>query len=176
MTLEALDELVDAGLDAIKIDVKGPSKVYERYCGVRDGESVWETAEAAVKSGLHVEIVVLVVPGVNDDMDSLTWLIERHLMRVGADTPLHFTRYHPAYKMHHPPTPVRTLEYARELAQKSGVRYPYLGNVPGHPAENTYCPRCGAELIVRRGYAVQRMNISDEGRCPTCGEDIHVVL
>ena len=96
MTLETLRFLADHGLDAIKIDVKGDSKNYRRYCGgVRGDGVVWRNAREAKRMGLHVEIVSLVVTGVNDDVASLRELAQRHAKEVGVETPLHFTRYYP---------------------------------------------------------------------------------
>nr|MBC7245399.1 AmmeMemoRadiSam system radical SAM enzyme [Chloroflexota bacterium] len=172
MTLNTLRELREAGLDAIKIDVKGDSEVYREYCAAPHGEMVWETAAAAKEMGLHVEIVNLVVTGVNDSEQALRNLIERHLQAVGPETPLHFTRYYPAYQMHAPPTPISTLEHAYELARHAGLAYPYLGNVPGHRGENTYCPSCGQLLIERSAYTVRRNLLTPQKKCPSCGRAI----
>jgi len=173
MTLATLRELQGAGLDAIKIDVKGNAQVYRQYCAAPQGEMVWETAAAAKEMGLHVEIVYLVVTGVNDSEEALHDLIHCHLQAVGPQTPLHFTRYYPAYKMRAPPTQIRTLEYAYDLARQAGLAYPYLGNVPGHhPGENTYCPSCGQLLIERSSHTVQRNLLTPLAECPFCGESI----
>lgn len=172
MTLHALRELREAGLDAIKIDVKGDAKVYREYCAAPHGELVWETAAAAKELGLHVEIVNLVVTGVNDSEQALHYVIQSHLQAVGAETPLHFTRYYPAHQMHAPPTPISTLEHAYDLARQAGLAYVYLGNVPGHPAENTYCPSCGQLLIERLGYRIRRNLLTPSKQCPSCGRSI----
>jgi len=102
-------------------------------------------------------------------------VIERHLKEAGSETPLHFTRYYPAYKFSNPPTRVETLEKAYEMAKKAGVKYPYIGNVPGHRYENTYCPNCGRALIKRFGYTITSYKITDKKRCPYCGERIPIV-
>jgi pyruvate formate lyase activating enzyme len=175
MTVETLQALRDAGLDAIKIDVKGDADVYREYCEAQAGDMVWETAAAAKEMGLHVEIVNLVVTGVNDSEAALRDLIARHLYAVGADTPLHFTRYHPAHEMRAPPTPIATLQRAHQWAHQAGVAYPYLGNVQGHPAENTYCPSCGQLLIERLAYRVRHMLLTPSGQCPACGQRIPVI-
>jgi pyruvate formate lyase activating enzyme len=175
MTVGTLQELQAAGLDAIKIDVKGDAAVYNECCDAPHGERVWETAAAAKRMGLHVEIVNLVVTGINDSEQALRDLIERHLEAVGGETPLHFTRYQPAYRMHAPPTPVHTLERAHELAWQAGVAYPYLGNVHGHPAENTYCPSCGQLLIERFSYSVRQVLLTRSKQCPACGRHIPVI-
>ncbi len=150
MTLEALRLLKESGMDGLKIDLKGDAETYREFCGGADVEKVWRNAQIAKEMGFHVEIVNLVVTGVNDDAACLRWIIERHLKEAGAETPLHFTRYYPAYKFHNPPTKVETLEKAYEMARAAGVLYLYLGNIRGHDYENTYCPKCGERLIQRR--------------------------
>jgi len=175
MTLEALKLLKEAGMDGLKIDLKGDAETYRRYCGGTDVEKVWRNTREAKKMGFHVEIVNLVVTGVNDSEECLEWIIERHLKEVGPETPLHFTRYFPAYKFSNPPTKIEVLEKAYEMAKKAGVLYPYLGNVVGHPYENTYCPKCGTVLIKRYGYFVVDYKITEEKKCPKCGFEIPII-
>jgi len=174
MTLEALRLLWDSGMDGLKIDVKGDAETYRRYCGGVDVEIVWRNAREAKKMGFHVEIVNLVVTGVNDDDECLRWVIERHLKEVGPETPLHFTRYYPAYRLNNPSTKVETIERAYEMAKEAGVAYPYIGNVPGHRYEHTYCPECGETLIKRFGYRVVRYRLTDDKRCPKCGYHVNL--
>jgi len=175
MTLRALKMLRDSGMDGIKIDMKGDAEVYRRYCGGVDVEKVWRNIREAKKMGLHVEVVSLIVTGVNDDESCLRWIVERHLKEAGAETPLHFTRYYPAYKFSNPPTKIETLEKAYEMAKKMGIQYPYIGNVPGHRYENTYCPECGEFLIKRFGYTIVTYKITPKNRCPRCGQRIPIV-
>ena len=174
MTLEALRLLRDSGMNGLKIDVKGDAETYRKYCGGADVEKVWRNAREAKKMGYHVEIVNLVVTDVNDDEECLRGLIERHLKETGPATPLHFTRYYPAYKFHNPPTKVETLEKAYEMAKKAGVLYSYLGNVHGHKYENTYCPSCGEKLIQRLGYRIVRYRVTDDKKCTKCGKSIPI--
>ena len=119
-------------------------------------------------------IVNLVVTDVNDDEECLRWIIKQHLKAVGPETPLHFTRYHPAHKFSNPPTKVEILEKAYEMAKKEGVLYPYLGNVEGHKYENTYCPKCGTTLVQRFGPTVTQYAITDDKKCPKCGQIIPI--
>jgi len=168
MTLEALKLLREAGMDGLKVDVKGDAETYLKYCGGADVEKVWRNIGAAKKMGFHVEVVNLVVTDVNDDEECLKEVIERHLKEAGMDTPLHFTRYYPAYKFSNPPTRVETLERAYEMAKEAGVIYPYLGNVQGHKYENTYCPNCGEALIKRFGYTIVQFKMTDDKKCPKC--------
>lgn len=174
MTLEALKLLQKAGMDGLKVDLKGDAETYRKYCGGADVEKVWRNVREAKRMGFHVEIVNLVVNKVNDDEESLRWVIERHLEEAGPDTPLHFTRYHPSHKFEKPATPVRTLETAYEMAKELGVLYPYIGNVSGHRYENTYCPRCRETLIKRYGSTVVRYRISEDGLCPKCGSPMPI--
>jgi len=174
MTLDALRLLKDSGMDGLKIDIKGGNVVYEDYCGRVDVEKVWRNAHEAKGMGFHVEIVNLVVTDVNDDEDSLERIINRHLREIGPETPLHFTRYYPAYKFNNPPTKVKTLEKAYETAKKTGVLYPYLGNVQGHKYENTYCPNCSEWLIKRFGHRIIRYRITEGKKCPKCGFSIPI--
>jgi len=172
MTLDVLKALYEAGMDGLKIDIKGNKETYEKYCGGADVEKIWRNSREAKKLGLHVEIVNLVVRDVNDDEETLRWVIEEHMKEVGAETPLHFTRYFPAYKFNNPPTKVETLEKAYEMANRAGVLYPYVGNVFGHKYENTYCHSCGERLIQRYEYYILRYRITKEKKCPKCGTQI----
>jgi len=174
MTLEALEMLREAGLDGLKVDVKGDAEAYRRYCGGADVEKVWRNIEEAKRLGLHVEVVNLVVTGVNDDDACLREVIERHLKEAGTETPLHFTRYYPAYQFHNPATRVETLERAYEMAKEAGVLYPYLGNVRGHRYENTYCPNCGENLIRRFSSRILRYKVTEDKKCPKCRQPISI--
>jgi pyruvate formate lyase activating enzyme len=173
MTAEALKGMREAGLDAIKIDIKGTPEKYKKVLKA-DGEIPWRNARLALEMGMHLEIVVLMVSSVNDGEEDLIWIIERHLKDLGDSVPLHFTRYFPAYRFHAPPTEIRKMEWAYEEARKRGVKFVYLGNVPGHRYENTYCPSCRTPLITRFSFEVLSINIVN-GRCPNCGEKIPII-
>jgi pyruvate formate lyase activating enzyme len=174
MTLEVLRLLKGAGMDGLKIDLKGDEETYRKYCGGADVEKVWRNVREAKKLGLHVEIVNLVVTGVNEDEDCLRWVIKKHLKEAGAETPLHFTRYYPAYKFNNPPTKVETLERAYEMAKEAGVLYPYIGNVHGHRYESTYCPNCGEVIVQRFGYEIIKCKVTPNKKCPKCNQEIPI--
>ena len=159
-------------LDAIKIDLKGYSEdFYRNVCGA-ELKPVLKSIKQIAKSRAHLEIVNLVVPTLNDSDKMLLELINWVLGEFGPDVPLHFSRFHPAYQMLNlPPTPVATLERARDMAISRGINYPYVGNVPSHPGDNTYCPSCKKVLIQRRGFFVTEMNIKN-GRCKFCSRKI----
>jgi len=175
MTNEALALLKDAGLTGLKIDLKGDTETYRNYCAGVDVEKVWRNAANAKAMGVHVEMVNLVVTGVNDREEQIESLIERHLSELGAETPIHFTRYRPSYQFSNPPTKVETLEGACEAARRLGVLFPYIGNVEGHRYENTYCPGCGELLIQRLGFASVRSRMKDKAECPRCKTGIPVI-
>jgi len=177
MTLEALRRLVEAGLDGINIDVKGGEEAVCKYCGA-DVEKVWRNAEEAKRLGVHVEITTLVIPGVNGDRETLKAIAGRILDCLGAETPWHVTQYYPAYKsleadLYQARTPVELVEEARRIGLREGLKYVYVGNIPGHPGENTYCPRCGELLIERWGFTIAKYRLED-GCCPKCGEAIPI--
>lgn len=155
-------------VDAIKIDLKGFNReFYRRVCSA-ERDPVLESIKTIHQEGIHLEIVNLVVPTLNDDLDELRELARWVRDNVGPDVPLHFTRFYPMYKLTNlPPTPVETLERAYDIAKKEGLHYVYVGNVPGHPGNNTLCPQCGQLLIARTGFSVTEYHLQD-GKCPTC--------
>jgi pyruvate formate lyase activating enzyme len=159
-------------LDAIKIDLKGYSDdFYRKVCSARL-QPVLRSIRQVAKAGVHLELVNLVVPTLNDSTSLLTELAKWVVGEIGPDVPIHFTRFHPDYQLTHlPPTPVRTLERAREIAMEQGVHYAFIGNVPGHPGNHTYCASCGKVVIERRGFFVSGQHIED-GRCKFCKTEI----
>jgi len=164
MTLEALKALREAGMDAIKFDLKGIPNTYEQYCGAKV-DIVWRNISESKRLGLHVEVVTLLVPGVNDGESQILEVSRRLKEAAGPETPLHFTRFHPSHKMtDRSSTPIRTLETAHEIAKKQGMLYIYVGNVLGHRLENTYCHNCGTLLIQRYGFNIANYSISKVGR------------
>lgn len=159
-------------LDAAHIDLKGfTESFYHRLCG---GElaPVLETLRTLKKEKVHLEITNLVIPTKNDDpsivRDMCAW-VKREL---GAETPLHFTRFYPLYKLTKlPPTPVSALERARAVALSVGIDHVYIGNVPGHEAWNTFCPQCNKMIIQRTGYVIKEVRLR-QGHCAHCGRPI----
>ena len=174
MTSEALDMLIRAGLDGLKVDIKGNEEVYERYVGVKGAGLVWENVERALKAGLHVEVVFLIVNGVNDSEDCIREVIENHLKRAGPEVPLHFTRYFPAYKFRNPPTPIEVIEGAYQMAKKMGLLYPYVGNIPDHPGNHTYCPTCNKPVIKRFQWGVYEVKLTTDKKCLYCKSPIPI--
>ena len=173
MTEEALELLIAAGLDAMNVDIKGGTEAVKRYCKA-EVEKVWRNCRRAVEAGIWLEITTLVIPGVNDDEETLRGIAARICQDLGAEVPWHLSAYYPAYKFTAPPTPLRTLERVWAIGKEEGLAYIYLGNVPGHRYEHTYCPACGTLLIERVIFSVRRSNLKD-GRCPHCGQEIPIV-
>ncbi len=159
-------------LDAANIDLKGfTPEFYRNVCG-GELEPVLETLKSLKRAGVWVEITNLVIPGMNDDQTAIRRMAEWVRINMGAETPLHFSRFFPLYQMTHiPPTPVETLEKARASARNAGLKYVYIGNVPGHAGENTWCPKCSGLLVRRSGFSVLEMHLK-EGKCPACGTRI----
>jgi pyruvate formate lyase activating enzyme len=115
------------------------------------------------------EIVYLVLPTLNDSDKEFRGMAGWIKTNLGPDVPLHFTQFHPEYRLKNLPiTPVPTLERAKAIADAEGLHYVYIGNVPGHPAQNTYCPQCRELLVERVGLGASRMLIREDGACPFC--------
>jgi len=175
ITPEALRRMAPY-LDAFRVDLKSFSEdFYRKICGARLAP-VLESTKLAKELGMHVETITLIIPTKNDSLQELTQIVKWVHDNLGAETPMHFTRFHPMYKMDDLySTPVETLEMAYDIANKEGMRFVYTGNVPGHKYENTYCPKCNALLIDRAGFRVSAIKIKD-GKCPECGERIPIVV
>lgn len=174
ITEEALRELAPM-LNAFRVDIKAFSDSFYREVAGARLQPVLDATMVARELGMHIETVTLVIPGLNDSMEEMDALIRWVYEHLGPDTPMHFTRFHPDYKMlDRGATPVKTLERIYEHARSVGMRFPYLGNVFGHDYENTFCPACGALLIERSGYGIQFGHLKD-GRCTVCGEAIPYV-
>ena len=162
-------------LDAMNIDIKAfHDDFYKKICKARL-EPVLQTCERARELGIHLEVTYLVIPGRNDSIDEIkqfcNWVVEK----LGESTPVHFSRFHPDYKMTDvSPTPLDALIKIYDVAKTSGILFPYLGNVPHGGYENTVCPNCGGLCIERYGYVVRADGISD-GKCKACGAEIPIV-
>ncbi|MDP8225457.1 MAG: AmmeMemoRadiSam system radical SAM enzyme [Candidatus Lernaella stagnicola] len=157
---------------AYKVDLKGFSeKFYRDICGA-SLKPVLEGMVRIREEKCWLEIVTLVIPTLNDDPQEIRALAKWVYTHLGADVPLHFTRFHPMFQLRNlPRTPVPTLEKARQVALDAGLRYVYTGNVPGHPGTHTYCPKCGEKVIQRYGFTAKVVAL-DDGRCAKCGTAI----
>lgn len=159
-------------LQAVKIDLKAfTQNFYGRVC---DGElqPVLETLRRLRAAGIWFEIVVLILPALNDQPDEVRRLAAWIVKELGPDAPVHFSRFHPTYKMRNlPPTPLAVLQECRQLAREQGCHFVYIGNVPGDTGQDTVCPGCGKVLIRRAGYHILHNHIQD-GRCGGCRRPI----
>jgi len=164
-------------LDAFRVDIKAFRDEFYRETCRAHLQPVLDSSVVARELGMHIEVINLVIPGKNDDPKETRNLIEWVHDNLGPQTPIHFTRFYPMYKMKDTsPTPVATLERAWQMAKDAGMEYPYVGNVAGHKYENTYCPGCGTLLIDRSGFQIARNIITGDKKCPDCGYGITVVL
>ncbi len=166
---QPLEELLGY-MDAVNVDLKGFTQEFYQKMGLwADLEPVLDTIRMIKKKGVHLEITNLLIPTHNDDPQKIKEMCQWIKDNVGDDVPLHFSRFYPAHKLRNlPPTPVETLENAYEIAKEVGIKFVYIGNLPGNEQENTYCPRCGKLLIRRAGYRVLENNVV-EGKCKFCG-------
>jgi pyruvate formate lyase activating enzyme len=161
-----------ARVDAIKIDLKAFSEKF--YKEVVNGElkPVLNTLATIRKQGTWSEVVYLVVPSLNDTDEEFRGLARWIKTELGPDVPLHFSRFHPEYLLKNlPPTPLPTLERAKAICDAEGLHYVYIGNVPGHPAESTWCPKCRRVVVERAGFTVRAVHL-DGGKCRFCQQAI----
>jgi len=159
-------------LAAVKIDLKSMrDDFYQSNCqGTL--KPVLDTIELVKNEGVWLEIVYLVIPTLNDSDEEIRDLARWTREHVGSDVPLHFSRFHPQYRLKHlPPTPYETLDRCHKIAKAEGLHYAYVGNVPGHAGASTYCPKCGKLLIRRELYRIGENHVRD-GCCEFCSESI----
>ncbi len=167
MTIEAL-EMIRPYLDAANVDLKAfNDDFYKTFCQAKL-EHVLDTLRHMKRMQILVEVTTLIIPGLNDaptELESLATFIADEL---GPETPWHISRFHPTYKLiDRTPTPVQTLQAARKIGIRAGLKYVYIGNVPGKEGESTFCFECGSKLIDRMGYLI-RENVIRNGRCQYC--------
>ena len=169
VTPEALKEIAPL-IDAANVDIKGfTEQFYRKYCSA-ELKPVLEATKIMKEKGIHVETTNLIIPKLNDNPQELRELCRWQAENLGRETPLHFSKFYPQYKLSStPPTPVETLETARKIALEEGLNYVYVGNVPGHGGENTYCPRCKTLLIERTGFDITEWLLTKDKTCPECG-------
>jgi pyruvate formate lyase activating enzyme len=167
MTAEALAMLLPF-LDAANVDLKSFSDdVYKDICGARLAP-VKATLKRMKEGGILVEVTTLLIPGLNDSPEEVTAIARFLVDELGPDTPWHISRFHPTYRMtDRPNTPVETLMRAREIGMAAGLRYVYVGNVPGSGGENTLCPDCG-NIVINRFHYRSRTNLIDTNHCAYC--------
>ncbi len=169
---EPLKELLKY-MDAVNVDLKGFSQeIYAKIGDTAQLEPVLETLKTIKNAGVWLEITCLIIPGLNDEAAKIKQMCVWIKENLGDEVPVHFSRFLPSYKLINlAPTPLEKLEEAYKIAKEAGLKYVYIGNVPGHPAESTYCPDCGHNVVKRIGYEILENNIID-GKCKFCGNRI----
>ncbi len=175
MTREVLSDLINHGLDAMNIDIKGDNEMVKKYCGI-DNEKVWNNIIFAKQHGVHVEITTLLLEDFNTDEHTIRTISERIVNELGEDTPFHISKAFPHYKSFEysfsQPTPNRSLYKAQEIAKKSGLNYLYLGNIINTEYQNTKCPNCSHIVIERNSFSISQIKLNKRGECEFCGHFI----
>lgn len=170
ITPEVIDEVYE-NIDAANVDLKAFTEQFYRKVTLTHLEPVLEALKILKQKGIWIELTTLVIPALNDSREEFTEMCEWVLENLGPEVPMHFTAFHPDYKMKDKPkTPGSTLESARQIALDTGIKYAYVGNVFSESA-NTYCPNCQTLLIKRDWHAILEYNLNGN-RCPECGEKI----
>ena len=159
-------------LTAAKVDLKAFTEKFYREVCAGELKPVLGALEVLAEIGIHTEVVVLLLPGLNDSADEIREMSKWLLKTLGPNVPVHFSRFHPIYRMKNlPPTPVARLERARKVALEAGLKFVYVGNVPFHEGAHTYCPSCQKIVIRRVGYRTDASALKD-GTCAGCGTAI----
>jgi len=160
-------------LDAVKVDLKAFTEDFYKKIVAGKLKPVLDTLVLLRSENMWTEIVYLIIPTLNDRTADLKKMCRWIYNELGPDVPLHFSRFYPVYRLKNlPPTSLATLEKARKIALDAGLHYAYIGNVPGHKGENTYCPHCQKIVIRRIGYQILENNLDDKGRCKFCKTSI----
>ena len=161
--------------DATNIDLKGITEDFYREVCSATLKPVQTALILTRAAGVHLEVTNLIIPTLNDKPEEIRELSRWVRANLGADTPLHFSGFYPRYQMRNlPPTPLKTLEMARQIALSEGLNYVYIGNVASKEGQNTYCPGCKKLLIERSGYTILQNRLKG-GLCPDCGREIYGV-
>ncbi len=162
-------------MDAVNVDLKSiRNDFYRNYCS-GTVEPVLETLRyLATKRDIHLEVTTLLIPTLNDSEEEIKELSVWVRKNIGAETPLHFSAFRPAFEMLDlPPTPPRTLFHAREIARTVGLMHVYTGNIDDPAGQTTYCPQCHQAVISRHRFQVDELNLGEDGCCGFCGQSIH---
>jgi pyruvate formate lyase activating enzyme len=160
-----------AHMDAANVDLKAfTERFYRQICSAHLAPVLETLKYLKQQTGVWLELTTLLIPGENDsngELDEMTrWVVEQ----LGPDVPMHFTAFHPDFRLRdRPPTPRATLERARRIAMRNGVRYAYTGNIADEAGQSTYCHACGQLLIGRHNYDITDWNLSATGTCVRCG-------
>ena len=163
-----------AHLDAANIDLKGfTEEFYKHTCAAELGAVLDTLRYVQHETDVWLELTTLLIPGMNDSDEELHTMTSWVVDELGPDVPMHFTAFHPDYRMMEvPPTPPETLDRARRIASSNGVRYAYTGNVHDGDGQSTYCHSCGEKVIERDWYELGHWGLDDTGHCTSCGTQV----
>ena len=163
-------------IDAMNIDVKAFNEsFYKKSCKARL-EPIKQTCELAISYGIHIELTYLVIPHSNDNENQIQSFCKWIADKLGVNTPVHFSRFHPDYQMTDiGPTPIDTLLKTKTIAENEGLNYVYLGNIMHGAYENTVCPTCGNDLITRHGFQTEIISLDDHSKCQKCLSSIPII-
>ncbi|HKW13456.1 MAG TPA: AmmeMemoRadiSam system radical SAM enzyme, partial [Candidatus Krumholzibacteria bacterium] len=163
-----------AHMDAANVDLKAFTQdFYWKICK-GDLQTVLDTLVYLKReTSVWFEITTLLIPGKNDSDEELKAMSAWIMKELGPDVPLHFSAFHPDYRMLDvPPTPPATLTRARRIAREAGIHHVYVGNVHDEEGSSTYCSKCGEKLIGRDWYVMTQWNLTAAGACRKCGEPL----
>ncbi|MFA6063444.1 MAG: AmmeMemoRadiSam system radical SAM enzyme [Gallionella sp.] len=163
-----------AKMDAANVDLKAfTDEFHVKYCGAHLQPVLDTLIYLCRETKVWVELTTLLIPGLNDSNEEIAAMSAWIAKELGEDVPLHFTAFHPDYKMTQiPATPPETLVRARKIAQNAGLRYVYVGNVHDRAGDSSYCPSCHSPLIVRDWYNIEQYRVTPDGHCPDCQASI----
>jgi len=176
MTNEAV-RTISPYIDAVTVDFKaaGDPDFYKTVSAVPDVKPIFETLKAFKLAGTHIEITNLVIPKIGDSMHKIKCIAQWINDYLGPNTPFHLLRFHPDYKMTTlPVTPIKDMENAYLTAKGEGLLFTYLGNMPEHVAENTYCPACSEPVIHRNSFEITKWNLTNDMHCEFCGNHLPI--
>jgi pyruvate formate lyase activating enzyme len=177
-TIESVN-MMKSFLDCITVDFKGSGKqeFVRQYIGIPSADPIFQSLKnIRDETTIHTEITDLIVPRVGDDLNAARKLCRFIYDELGPDTPIHFLRFHPDYKMmEFENTPIEMLEKHHSIAKEIGLNYAYVGNVPGHHLEHTYCPECKSIVVERYGFSIGSWNLDAKNCCSRCGYPIPII-
>jgi pyruvate formate lyase activating enzyme len=171
LTPRAMEAVMEV-MDAVVVDLEGFTNEFYQRVTKAELLPVLDGLRVVAASGKHLELVHLIIPTLNDDLDDIRRMCEWTLENLGANVPVHFIRFFPTYRLQRlPPTPLETLEQAIAVADNVGLQYVYIGNVPSHRRNSTFCPNCGSRVLERIYFFVVSQEMLD-GCCGFCGHPI----
>jgi len=168
---EPLGEIINF-TDAFNIDLKAFNNTFYRNLTGSELEPVKSSLKQVARSGKHLEVTTLIIPGQNDDEKEMAHQTRWMADELGNETPFHLSRYHPTYKRDSPSTPEVSLKRLYDIASKN-LKHVYMGNTASDEGQNTYCQVCGKIVTARSGYRIKIMNLDEKGKCLNCGNQVY---